>query len=293
MVEAAGALVLDQELQDRRHGEDRRDPPALDQLPGGGDVEALGGHQHGLHAAGDLGELVDAGAVRERRDDERGVGRGEARHQVAEVVDDDEGHLAVGQHRGLRPAGGAGGEEEPAGVVALDRHLGGGLAHVLGDERVPGGAEAGLADRDGEAAASQAAACSGKAALQIMADGAGGLRQVGDLVGGLAEVRRHVDRADAEAGEHRLEHLVAVLRLHEDAVALPTPKRDCSAAAIASIRASSSAQVQVFSPQTSAIACGSRRRAWVTKCARFITRVEQGATPPGGPAHFARSRIET
>ena len=74
---------------------------------------------------------------------------------------------------------------------------------------------------------------------------------------------------------------------------LPTPKRDWSAAAIASMRASSSAQVQTRSPQTSAIASGSRRRAWVTKCARFITRVEQGVSPAGRIAHFARSRIET
>ena len=46
--------------------------------------------------------------------------------------------------------------------------FGGRLADVLGDERVPGGAEAGLADGDGEAAARRRRRASGKAALQIM-----------------------------------------------------------------------------------------------------------------------------
>jgi hypothetical protein len=41
-------------------------------------------------------------------------------HQVAQVVGDDEGHLPMRQHRRLGPAGGAGGEEEPAGIVAVD-----------------------------------------------------------------------------------------------------------------------------------------------------------------------------
>ena len=57
-----------------------------------------------------------------------------------------------------------------------------------------------------------------------MADHGGGaarLAEIGDLTRRLPEVRRHPDRAEPEAGEHRLEHLVAVLGLHQDAVALP------------------------------------------------------------------------
>ena len=50
--------------------------------------------------------------------------------------------------------------------------------------------------------------------------GAARLAEIGHLARRLPEVRRHPDRAEPEAGEHRLEHLVAVLGLHQDAVAL-------------------------------------------------------------------------
>lgn len=69
---------------------------------------------------------------------------------------------------------------------------------------------------------------------------------------------------------------------------LVTP-RAASAAAIASTRASSSAQVQCRAPQASPIASGNRRAALRRKWARFITRREHGATPPrGAPAATIR-----
>ena len=93
----------------------------LDQPEGLVDIEALRGQQDGRHAARGLHELVHAGAVRQRRHHQRGVVLGGAGHQVGEVIGDDKGHLAVGQHRRLGTPGGAGGEEEPAGIVVLDR----------------------------------------------------------------------------------------------------------------------------------------------------------------------------
>ena len=48
---------------------------------------------------------------------------------------------------------------------------------------------------------------------------AAGGSEVGDLRRGLPEIGGHPDRAEAEAGEHGLEHLVAVAGLDEDAVA--------------------------------------------------------------------------
>src|SRR5690606_2421137 len=59
-----------------------------------------------------------------------------------------------------------------------------------------------------------------------------------------------------------------------------TPKSALSAAAMASTRASISAHVQLFSPQTKPMPSGSRRAACVRKCARFMTRVLEGRTPP-------------
>ena len=99
-------------------------------------VEAVAGWKHGLGGAGDLDELVDSGAVRQGRHDKGGVPVPRAGHEVAEVVGDDKGHLAVGEHGGLGPAGGAGGEEEPAGVVVLDVGDRRGLAVVPGDQGV-------------------------------------------------------------------------------------------------------------------------------------------------------------
>jgi hypothetical protein len=88
---------------------------ALDQPESFCDVELFRWQQDGRHAARGLHELVHAGAVRQRRDHQRGVGLRRARHQVGEMIGDHERHLAMGQHRRLGAPRGAGGEEEPAG----------------------------------------------------------------------------------------------------------------------------------------------------------------------------------
>ena len=141
-----------------------------------------------------------------------------ARHQVAQVVGDDEAHLAVGQHRGLRPARGAGGEEEPAGIVVLDRR-GGRLAPLWARRSAR------------RQAASPKPACPSSQMSRNVRHGLahrrGMLGEVGlaqqergcaeprpcrrPRPGSQPEVGRHPDRAEAEGGEHRLEHLVAVL----------------------------------------------------------------------------------
>ncbi len=231
--------MLDQRLDDRRHGEHVRDAVALDELPGRLRVERVAGHQHAERAARDLGQGVDTGAVRERGGDERRVGLGRARHQVAQVVDHDEGHLAVGEHRRLGPAGGARGEEKPQRVVVVDRgRFGGGrragnpgrdqilvldLTRASGadghddvdtivrarDNRVGNVREGGVVEQHARTA---------------------GFRNVGDFRRGEAEVGRDPDRAQLERDPHALEHRVGVARVHEDAVApadaAPAQRRD-------------------------------------------------------------------
>ena len=64
----------------------------------------------------------------------------------------------------------------------------------------------------------------------------------------------HPDRAEAKTREHRLEELVAVLRLDQTRSPLLTPP-SASAAVMASTRRSSSAQVQVASPTRSRSRC--------------------------------------
>jgi hypothetical protein len=68
----------------------------------------------------EMHQLVHARAMRQRRHHQRGIGLGGARHEIAEMVGDDETHLAMGQHGGLGTPGRARGEEEPAGIVMLD-----------------------------------------------------------------------------------------------------------------------------------------------------------------------------
>ena len=94
----------------------------------------------------------------------------------------------------------------------------------LGDESVEGRPEIGFADGD-DAGKGRARFPAGARMLREggVADhqlGAARRGEIGDLVGRLTKIRRHIDRADAKTGEHRLEHLIAVLGLHQDAVAL-------------------------------------------------------------------------
>ena len=113
--------MLDHHLQDGRHGEHVADAVRFDQAERFGDIEFFGRQQDGRHAARGLHELVHAGAVRQRRDHQRGVALRRAGRQVGQMIGHHKGHLAMGEHRRLGTAGGAGGEEEPAGIVVVDR----------------------------------------------------------------------------------------------------------------------------------------------------------------------------
>ena len=136
MIVRVDRRVLGQHLHDGGHREHVRDPPARDQPPGLVGVEPVAREQHGLDPARHLHELVDAGSVRKRRQDQGGIPVGGARHQVAEVVRDHERHLAVSENRGLGAARRARREEEPARIVMLDGCYGNGLAPMLLDEGI-------------------------------------------------------------------------------------------------------------------------------------------------------------
>ena len=161
--------------------------------------------------------------MREGGHDERGVPMRRAGHEIAEVVGDDERHLPVRQHRRLGPSRRPGGKEEPARVVVLDAGDGCRLAVMGRDQPVVILPELGRADRHHEP------------------DRGGGFRhrpgvigetgatdhrrrttrasEIGDLLRRLPKVRRDPDSTQPEAREHRFEQLVAVPRLHEDAIA--------------------------------------------------------------------------
>ena len=87
-----------------------------------------------------------------------------------------------------------------------------------------GGADAASSRRSGSAAA-MAAAWSGKAAWQRNAFAPEAWASQATSSGTQPEIGRHPDRAEAEGGEHRFEDLVAVLGMHQDAVALADAAR--------------------------------------------------------------------
>ena len=67
MIVAVDRGMLDHHLEDGRHREDVADAVALDQPERLVDIETLGRKANGRHAARGLHELMDAGAMRQRR----------------------------------------------------------------------------------------------------------------------------------------------------------------------------------------------------------------------------------
>ena len=195
------------------------------------DIEALRRQQDGRHAARGLHELMHAGAMRQRRHHQRGVIFRGAGHQVGQVIGHHKGHLAVGQHRGLGASRGARGEEEPAGIVVVDRGLRRSLCRACAaiaslTDLSP---KLALADPPDEAER-RARRLHGRGMVRKIAVaqkrlGAGRGGEPGDFVRHQPEIGRHPDRAEPEGREHRPEHLVAILGMHEDAVALADAAR--------------------------------------------------------------------
>ena len=215
--------MLDHHLQNGRHGKNVADAVRLDQPERFGDIEFLRRQQDGRHAARGLHELVHAGAMRQRRDHQRGIGLRRARHQVGEMICHHKGHLAVGEHRRLGAAGGAGGEEEPAGIVVIDRCVIDLGARMIGDHAAHGFfAKRPLADPPDEFQRGIGGRLGviRKIAMAQKSLRAGGGGEIGDLVRHQAEIGRHPDRAEPKGREHRPEHLVAIFGMHQDAVAL-------------------------------------------------------------------------
>ena len=115
--------VLDQQLYDGWHSKGICDAPLRDQPPHFVCIELHPAGKDRLHTMGDLRQLVNSRAVGQRGNDDRGVLRSCAGHQVTKVVGHDKGHLAVGKHSRLGFPSRAGRKEEPRRIIAV--HSGG------------------------------------------------------------------------------------------------------------------------------------------------------------------------
>ena len=111
----------------------------------------------------------------------------------------------------------------------------------------------------------------GKIAMAQKRLGAGSRREIGHLVRHQAEIGGHPDRAEPEGGEHREEHLLAILGMHEDAVALGDAARRKRGRQRRDLRVDL-APGPALSPQMNPARSPCRRAFCVSMCARFITR---------------------
>ena len=126
------------------------------------------------------------------------------RHQVAQMVGDDESHLPVRQHGRLRPPGSARGEEEPTGIVVVRPATGGHSGRMLCDESVIIFAEcrSGRSRSRSGCRARLACRCGviGKIAVRRSWPKRRSPSEIGDLARRQTEIGRHPDCAKAETG---------------------------------------------------------------------------------------------
>ena len=225
VVVAIEAVMLDQQLNDRRHREQVADAVLLHQPPEKLGVELVARHQDGGGAAGDIQQHVDAGAVRQRCDRDRTVALRRAWDQIGQVVGNDEGHLPVRQHRGLGPTGRAGGVEEPQRIVRADPGFVRTLAQVLLYQAVDVGLAVGRRtdpDHVGQRWRGRAHGVdmAGEAGLRDHRHRCARAAEVSHFGRRQAKVGRHPDATQAKRHPTALEHGQVVARMHEDAVAL-------------------------------------------------------------------------
>ena len=227
MVMRVHARVAAERIQDGRHGEHVADAVLLHQPPGFRHVEPFPRQQHGHRAARHLRHGMDARPMRQRRHHQRGIALRQPRHQVRDVVRHHEGELPMRQRAALGPPRGAGGVEQPGGMVPFHRRgLRDRRVAAFRHQVIPGQARP-FPDRDVEhARAVLRARCRAvfwEAGVEDVraATGIGG--EVGHLRRAQAEIGRHPDRADQPAGPTGFEDGIAVPGMDQHTVALADP----------------------------------------------------------------------
>ncbi|KEH15071.1 hypothetical protein GY15_00900 [Delftia sp. 670] len=225
VVEAVHRGVFHQQLDDGGHGEEIGDPVPLNQLPDLGRVQPVGGGQHCGRTARHVEQGMYACAVRQRCHGNGAVALVRARDQVGKVVGHHEGHLSMGEHRGLGPACGAGGVEEPQRRIGM--HMGcrcGSACVVMQQLLVVLLALAFARPADGDhmpqpwRGGAHGVHMAGEALFGQHGGGAAGVAQPSHFGWCKPEVDRHPDGAEPEGGPAAFKQGNAVARLHQQAV---------------------------------------------------------------------------
>jgi hypothetical protein len=210
--QGAAVAVLDQALDHGRRGEHRYAAMRAQQLEDFRRLEAARFRRHVEPAVGDVGQHVEARAVRHRRGMDDGVA-GRDGIDIGEIIEDRRHQVALGQRHALGPAGGAAGVEQPGRVGR--RPLG--RFDRRDEQRVP--CRAAGFDRFDQARHGQ----TGQRGMEVGRGEAQPAAAVAEDVFELLRMQLGIDRHRHQpgmpAGEHRLGIRGAVLHHQADAIA--------------------------------------------------------------------------
>ncbi|KAG1256059.1 hypothetical protein G6F68_009960 [Rhizopus microsporus] len=175
----------------------------------------------------------------------------------------------MGQHRRLGMPGGAGSEKEPAGVIVIHIGANGRRAGPRLDQagHIPHGEIAGPQPRQQRQLRHGVCDSRGMPGVVAMAQERLGARRPGQIhrfIRRNPEIGRHPHRSQPQGGEQGFYELEAIARVHQHAVAL-------AYAMIGQRLRQRRRPLIEFAPG-------------IASWARFLTRRETGATPPGGAA---------
>ena len=113
-------LAVGHGLQDCRHSKGIGDLVLFNQRKHLLGIKPLAVKQNRNHPPGNLGNLMNSSAVRERCDDQRRVLLAQTWEKIGKTIGDDKAHLPVCQHGSLGAPRRTGCEEEPAGIIVVD-----------------------------------------------------------------------------------------------------------------------------------------------------------------------------
>ena len=138
MIVSIDGRVLHQHFDDGGNREQVGDPVALNQLPEHRRIQLFAGHQHVCCSTRHVEQGVNAGSVRQGRNDDRYILLGRTWNDLGKMIGYHKGHLAMSQNARLGLSSGAGCVEKPERIIIGNRHGQEVLTHILTDHGLVG-----------------------------------------------------------------------------------------------------------------------------------------------------------